>query len=171
LKHCVKGLCVLAKPEKLTRVKCKEKQIVAAEVKSTGNDFNSPSIFDSVAKGNLSDLEKSLKLSDVNAVNAANETLLHIAAAHGHTEIIDYLISKGAKLEAKDKAGRTPLHRAAGKGHDKAVKMLLQAGASMYSLDQEGKSPLHMASQNHHMHVLQSILKEERLLIGHTGGR
>ncbi|XP_062974220.1 CARD- and ANK-domain containing inflammasome adapter protein-like [Elgaria multicarinata webbii] len=152
---------VFAKPERVTRVKRKEKRTVAAEGNSTGNDFTSPSVFDSVAKGNLSDLEKNLKESEVNAVNSANETLLHIAAAHGHTEIIDYLISKGAKLEVKDKGGRTPLHRAAEKGHDKAVKMLLQAGANIYSLDQEGKSPLHLASQNHHAHILKSILKEE----------
>uniref|UniRef100_A0A670I2Z0 Uncharacterized protein n=1 Tax=Podarcis muralis TaxID=64176 RepID=A0A670I2Z0_PODMU len=99
--------------------------------------------------------------NDINAVNSEDETLLHIAAAHGHTEIIDYLIGRGAKLEVKDKKGRTPLHRAAERGHGEAVKMLLQLGANMYTLDQEGKSPLHLAHQNHHTHVLKSILKEE----------
>ncbi|KAM3838810.1 CARD- and ANK-domain containing inflammasome adapter protein-like [Vipera latastei] len=122
---------------------------------------NVPTIFDLVRKGILSDLEKALNATNVNATNSANETLLHIAAAHGHTEIIDYLISKGAKQEVRDNKGRTPLHRAAEKGHDKAVNRLLQAGANMYSLDQEGKTPLHLANQNQHMHVLKNILKEE----------
>ncbi|XP_039175955.1 CARD- and ANK-domain containing inflammasome adapter protein-like [Crotalus tigris] len=122
---------------------------------------NVPTVFDLVRKGILSDLEKALNATNVNATNSANETLLHIAAAHGQTEIIDYLISKGAKREVKDNKGRTPLHRAAEKGHDKAVNRLLQAGANMYSLDQEGKTPLHLANQNQHMHVLKNILKEE----------
>ncbi|XP_061486475.1 CARD- and ANK-domain containing inflammasome adapter protein-like [Rhineura floridana] len=151
---------VLAKPEKLTQGKHTEKQGSVA-MKSKDNNFISLSVFDSVAKGNLSDLEKILQKSDINAVNSANETLLHIAAAHGHSEIIDYLISKGARAEVKDKNGKTPLHRAAERGHDKAVKILLRSGANMYSLDQDSNSPLHLASQNHHIHVLKSILKEE----------
>uniref|UniRef100_A0A8C6XN30 Uncharacterized protein n=1 Tax=Naja naja TaxID=35670 RepID=A0A8C6XN30_NAJNA len=122
---------------------------------------NVPTVFDLVRKGILSDLEKALNLTDVNATNSANETLLHVAATHGHLEIIDYLISKGAKLEVKDNKGRTPLHRAAEKGHDKAVNRLLQAGANMYSLDQEGRTPFHLANQNQHMHILRNILKEE----------
>uniref|UniRef100_A0A803THB7 CARD- and ANK-containing Inflammasome Adaptor Protein n=1 Tax=Anolis carolinensis TaxID=28377 RepID=A0A803THB7_ANOCA len=102
-------------------------------------------------------LEKYLKENEVNAVNSANETLLHIAAAHGHTEIIDYLISKGAKLEVKDQKERTPLHRAAKEGHGKAVNMLLQAGADMYTLAQEGKTPLHLG----HTEVAQKLLQNK----------
>ncbi|KAJ6662578.1 hypothetical protein lerEdw1_011715 [Lerista edwardsae] len=150
---------VLAKQEKQTRIKHEGKPVPVA-VKLEDN-FSSLSIFDSVAIGNISDLKKILKESDVNAVNSSNESLLHIAAALGHMEVIDYLISKGAKLDIKDKKGRTPLHRAAEKGHVNAVKVLLQAGASMYNLDQEGKTPLHLASQNQHTDVLRSILKEE----------
>ncbi|XP_016848694.1 CARD- and ANK-domain containing inflammasome adapter protein [Anolis carolinensis] len=150
----------LVKPQKLVRVKHKSKQ-VSATVKSIDPGLKSPNVFDSVAKGNLSELEKYLKENEVNAVNSANETLLHIAAAHGHTEIIDYLISKGAKLEVKDQKERTPLHRAAKEGHGKAVNMLLQAGADMYTLAQEGKTPLHLANQNNHTHILKSILEEE----------
>uniref|UniRef100_A0A674IKV8 Uncharacterized protein n=1 Tax=Terrapene triunguis TaxID=2587831 RepID=A0A674IKV8_9SAUR len=122
---------------------------------------NAVSIFDAAAKGDLSDLAKVLKENDINAVNASNETLLHIAAANGHVAIIEYLINKGAKLDVKDKKGRTPLHRAAEKGQDDAVKVLLQAGAYIYSLDKEAKTPLHLAAQNHHTHILKRILKEE----------
>uniref|UniRef100_A0A8C3HKV3 Ankyrin repeat domain-containing protein n=1 Tax=Chrysemys picta bellii TaxID=8478 RepID=A0A8C3HKV3_CHRPI len=115
---------------------------------------NAVSIFDAAAKGDLSDLAKVLKENDINAVNASNETLLHIAAANGHLAIIEYLINKGAKLNVKDKKGRTPLHRAAEKGQDDAVKVLLQAGAYIYSLDKEAKTPLHLASN-----LAQMLLK------------
>ncbi|XP_060089312.1 CARD- and ANK-domain containing inflammasome adapter protein-like [Heteronotia binoei] len=150
----------LATQEKTAQIKHEQKKVSAA-VKPVQIDSDSLCIFDSVAKGNLSDLEKTLKDSDINAVNSANETLLHIAATHGHIKIIDYLINKGAKLGVKDKKGRTPLHRAAEKGHNNAVKMLLQAGANIYSLDQEGKTPLHLASWSSHTQVLKSILGEE----------
>uniref|UniRef100_A0A8C0IAS3 Ankyrin-1 n=1 Tax=Bubo bubo TaxID=30461 RepID=A0A8C0IAS3_BUBBB len=89
------------------------------------------------------------------------ETLLHVAAANGHLMIMEYLISKGAKTDVKDRKGRTPLHRAAEKGHGDAVKMLLQHGAYMYSLDTEGKTPLHLAAQKNHSHIVKMILKEE----------
>ncbi|XP_070602110.1 CARD- and ANK-domain containing inflammasome adapter protein-like [Erythrolamprus reginae] len=145
------------KPRKMTYDKPKSKSTLAARQSLD----NVPTVFDLVRKGILSDLENALNPSNVNAMNSANETLLHIAAAHGHTEIIDYLISKGARLEVKDNKGRTPLHRAAEKGHDQAVSRLLQAGANMYSLDQEGKTPLHLANRNQHTHVLKNILKEE----------
>uniref|UniRef100_A0A8C6XP79 Uncharacterized protein n=1 Tax=Naja naja TaxID=35670 RepID=A0A8C6XP79_NAJNA len=146
------------KPKKLIYDKPKSKPTLAARQSLD----NVPTVFDLVRKGILSDLEKALNLTDVNATNSANETLLHVAATHGHLEIIDYLISKGAKLEVKDNKGRTPLHRAAEKGHDKAVNRLLQAGANMYSLDQEGRTPFHLANQNHDL--VQVLLKNGALV-------
>ncbi|KAM6124599.1 CARD- and ANK-domain containing inflammasome adapter protein-like [Pterocles gutturalis] len=124
-------------------------------------DHAAVGIFDVVAKGYLSELEKTLNDNDINALNSSSETLLHVAAANGHPTIMEYLISKGAKIDVKDKKGRTPLHRAAGKGHGDAVKVLLRHGAYMYSLDTEGKTPLHLAAQNNHSHILKMLLKEE----------
>uniref|UniRef100_A0A8C0EQA8 Uncharacterized protein n=1 Tax=Bubo bubo TaxID=30461 RepID=A0A8C0EQA8_BUBBB len=118
-------------------------------------------IFDAVAKGYLSELEKTWRENDIDALNSSSETLLHVAAANGHLMIMEYLISKGAKTDVKDRKGRTPLHRAAEKGHGDAVKMLLQHGAYMYSLDTEGKTPLHLAAQKNHSHIVKMILKEE----------
>uniref|UniRef100_A0A493TTK3 Uncharacterized protein n=1 Tax=Anas platyrhynchos platyrhynchos TaxID=8840 RepID=A0A493TTK3_ANAPP len=118
-------------------------------------------IFGAVAKGCLSEIEKTLKDNDINALNSSRETLLHVAAANGHLAVMEYLISRGAKPDVKDKKGRTPLHRAAEKGHGDAVKVLLRCGASMYSLDTEGKMPLHVAAQNSHGHVLTVLLREE----------
>uniref|UniRef100_A0A8C4YT27 Uncharacterized protein n=1 Tax=Gopherus evgoodei TaxID=1825980 RepID=A0A8C4YT27_9SAUR len=143
-----------------TKEKVKQTQNLPA-AKPKKDDSNAVSIFDAAAKGDLSDLAKVLKKNNINAVNASDKTLLHIAAANGHVAIIEYLINKGAKLDVKDKKGRTPMHRAAEKGQDDAVKVLLQAGAYIYSLDKEAKTPLHLAAQTHHTHILKRILKEE----------
>jgi ankyrin repeat protein len=51
---------------------------------------------------------------DVNGANDMGLTPLHGAANRGSNEIISYLVSKGARLEAKDKVGRTPLIWAGG---------------------------------------------------------
>jgi ankyrin repeat protein len=50
--------------------------------------------------------------NDVNAVNAAGETALHAAAyrgPQGADTIVQFLVSKGAKVNAKNKRGWTPL--------------------------------------------------------------
>ncbi|MGZ3272726.1 MAG: ankyrin repeat domain-containing protein [Caulobacteraceae bacterium] len=51
---------------------------------------------------------------DVNGVNDMGMGPLHAAANRGSNDVIEYLVSKGAKLDAKDKVGRTPLVWAGG---------------------------------------------------------
>jgi ankyrin repeat protein len=46
---------------------------------------------------------------DVNAVGQFGWTALHNAAYQGLNDVIDYLVSKGAKIDAKDGFGQTPL--------------------------------------------------------------
>jgi ankyrin repeat protein len=52
---------------------------------------------------------------DINAVNDAGQTALHIAA-QASDAIVKYLAEHGANLDAKDKQGRTALDVAMGKG-------------------------------------------------------
>ncbi|XP_009812042.2 CARD- and ANK-domain containing inflammasome adapter protein [Gavia stellata] len=142
-------------------IKKKGKEMQLSRAANPRKDHADVGIFDAVAKGDLSELEKTLKDNDINALNSSSETLLHVAAAKGHLTIMEYLISKGAKTDVKDKKGRTPLHRAAEKGHGDTVKVLLRCGAYVYSLDREGESPLHLAARNNHSHILKMFLKEE----------
>jgi uncharacterized protein len=50
----------------------------------------------------------------VNDVNSMGLTAVHGAANRGSDEIIKFLVSKGAKLDVKDKEGRTPMTWAEG---------------------------------------------------------
>lgn len=47
--------------------------------------------------------------SDVNAANAAGDTALHLAAARGQDAVIQVLVEKGARLDARNQKNQTPL--------------------------------------------------------------
>ena len=47
--------------------------------------------------------------SDINAVNPAGETAVHIAAAQGYDEVVKVLASRGADINARNARGMTPL--------------------------------------------------------------
>lgn len=53
--------------------------------------------------------------ADVNAVNAAGDTAVHLAAAKSSNNVIQLLADAGAKLDAKNKRGLTPLAVASGR--------------------------------------------------------
>ena len=46
---------------------------------------------------------------DVNAVNQAGNSALHIAALRGYNTIVKLLLEKGARIDIKNKRGQTPL--------------------------------------------------------------
>lgn len=55
---------------------------------------------------------------------------LVVAAEHGYTEIVQYLVDKGANPAAAEPSGKTPLVAALSKGHTKTVSTLLSLGAN-----------------------------------------
>ena len=48
--------------------------------------------------------------ADVNALKSDSVTALHLAAAKGNVEVVNFLISKGASVQVKDENSKTPLH-------------------------------------------------------------
>ena len=42
----------------------------------------------------------------------SKKSALHVAAAEGHTQLCEFLLNKGARVDARDKLLRTPLHLA-----------------------------------------------------------
>ena len=56
---------------------------------------------------------------------------LLIACREGHIPIVQYLIEKGAKIEALDIKQKTPLHWACEKGYLPIVQSLIEKGANI----------------------------------------
>ncbi len=66
-------------------------------------------------------------------------TPLHEAANRGRTEIVSYLLSKGADPNAQNVSGETPLHMAA---NMEIARLMIKAGANVNAEDNDGRPPL-----------------------------
>ncbi|KAK4163558.1 ankyrin repeat-containing domain protein [Cladorrhinum sp. PSN259] len=88
-----------------------------------------------------------------------NQTPLSWAAEMGYEAVVQLLINKGARIEAKDNDSRTPLSWAAEKGHEAVMRLLIDNGASAATKDNRGRTPLLWAATNGHEAAV-------RLLIG-----
>ena len=77
-------------------------------------------------------------------------TVLHIAACHGHYDLIRWLISQRTSLHLnmKSKNLSTPLHSSAICKINRDIKPLLDMGANIYETDENGMTPLHYTVMN-----------------------
>jgi len=80
----------------------------------------------------------------VDAVNAADETPVMMAALRGNLEWTQRLLDRGAQLNRK---GWTPLHYAASGPEPKLVSFLLDRGAEIEARSPNGTTPLMMAAR------------------------
>ncbi|KAJ6385417.1 hypothetical protein OIU77_028574 [Salix suchowensis] len=78
-----------------------------------------------------------------------------MAAANGHLDIVEYLISQGVDINAFNEEKNTPLHWACLNGHTEAVKKLILAGASLGILNSHERTPMDEASRNSVINILQ----------------
>jgi ankyrin repeat protein len=101
--------------------------------------------------------------ADVNASDAWGDTSLHIAISLQSTDMIDLLLTNGAKI-LSNKYGRTPMHGSTFGSfpHDEVVierhiKALQTAGADINGLDLEGMTPLLVSVQQGHIPMLTTL--------------
>ena len=69
--------------------------------------------------------------------------------------IKQYLISKGANIEAKDKDGLTSLHFASISGHLPIVECLISKGENIELKDKDGWTPYDLAKNNEIRNILK----------------
>jgi ankyrin repeat protein len=108
-------------------------QTALAKAKTTEqkNTTTYATINDAVLDGNLERVMEFLK-NNPKLVSVKDTkygvTPLHIAAALGHKDVAELLISKGANVNATDNNNYSPLHYAIANGHKEVADLLRQLG-------------------------------------------
>ncbi|WP_238420792.1 ankyrin repeat domain-containing protein [Gordonia sp. 'Campus'] len=64
--------------------------------------------------------------------NQSGDSLLMLAAYHGHAPAVEILLEHGADADLANDKGQTPLAGAVFKGFDDVVRLLVDAGADPY---------------------------------------
>ncbi len=119
-----------------------------------------------IAAARIGDLEKvqylAGKVDDINAreeVVGNGHTALFNAASAGHTEIVKFLIKKGAK--SNEQPGEaTPLIMAAWAGHTDTVLVLLKAGSNPNAKDESGWTALTFAARKGYFDIARLLIEK-----------
>ncbi|XP_014295007.1 poly [ADP-ribose] polymerase tankyrase isoform X2 [Microplitis demolitor] len=106
-------------------------------------------LLDAAKKGNLSRVQKLLSPDNINCRDAQgrNSTPLHLAAGYNNLEVAEYLLERGADVNAQDKGGLIPLHNASSYGHLDIAALLIKYNTVVNATDKWGFTPLHEAAQ------------------------
>jgi len=127
-------------------------------LRNTASKIVSPkdlSVF--IQNGNLEDLEKYAERNDL-SIDDKN-SLLSIASIYGKNQMVEWLIGKGADINAIDDYGCTPLHDAVRAKKSDTVGILLKYGAEINARDNNGNTPLHTAmSRNANSTIVDVLL-------------
>ncbi len=105
------------------------------------------------------DVAKKLIARGAAVNNPKNWSPLHYAATSGNKEMVKYLISKGADVNARTLRGITPLYMAAREADADTVKLLLHAGARKDYCTNDELAPYDIAKQRGNSTEVQNLLK------------
>ncbi len=95
--------------------------------------------------------------TDVNILNAKDESALMLAALKGHLELAEKLIKRGADV---NKTGWAPLHYAASSGHLSIIAMLIEHSAYIDAESPNVTTPLMMAAMYGTPEAVKLLLQE-----------
>lgn len=89
-------------------------------------------LFDYARQGSTPELSQYLSAGiPSNLTNHKGDTLLMLAAYHGHPETVKVLVEKGADVDAVNDRGQSPVAGAVFKGEEEVVRVLVEAGADL----------------------------------------
>jgi ankyrin repeat protein len=95
----------------------------------------------------------------VDAQNAYQNAVSHLAAQDGEVEILQLLIQYKADINARARLEMTPLHGASLYGHIKTVQLLLEYGADANLKNEDGNTPLSLATRQRNVEVVRLLLE------------
>ncbi|XP_050293322.1 poly [ADP-ribose] polymerase tankyrase [Anthonomus grandis grandis] len=118
-------------------------------------------LFEACKLGDIARVRELVTPTTVNARDTAGRksTPLHFAAGYGRRDVVEFLLSAGASIQARDDGGLHPLHNACSFGHADVVRLLLEAGASPNTRDNWNYTPLHEAAIKGKIDVCIALLQ------------
>ena len=101
-----------------------------------------------------------------NAARKYGHTPLHWAVVHSSLDVMQYLVSQGADVNAKDYGGATPLHFATA-AHCSlyVIQYLVLQGADLNMKDDRGRTPLHEAADRQSWRNRETVVGVLKYLI------
>ncbi|MBI1804659.1 MAG: ankyrin repeat domain-containing protein [Ignavibacteriae bacterium] len=122
-------------------------------------------IYEASALGDVEFVKDAVQKQSELAVSYSHDgfTALHLAVFFGHEDVAQYLITRGADVNAIS-ANRTfarnvtPLHSAAASNRASIVKLLLAHGANVNAVQDGGYTPLHSAAFNGNGEIVELLL-------------
>ena len=122
------------------------------------------SLHEAAAVGDLEQVKSLiLKGAKVNSRERAMWTPLHRAVLKGNKEIVAFLLTKGADVEASNSwPGGTALHYAAEKGYEEIAELLIENGADIdaESASGEAETPLQYAARYDRKDTIKLLLEK-----------
>ena len=119
-----------------------------------------------------------VKYGAQNLTNFEGNTPFHLAANHGHCDIVDYFLTRGlARCDEANSSGATALHLASSSGHDRIVELLIRISRRQGNNQRRGlKCPPSDILKLQHSHVrnfvnMQSVKGNTALHVAAHFGR
>ena len=111
-------------------------------------------------RGTLADVQAAVQSgADVNLAGGPERyTPLMLSAVNGKADIAEFLLSRGAKVDAVDSGNETALHYAAFRGRDEIVKLLLAKGADPNARSKSLWTPLMSAACEGHANIVRALI-------------
>lgn len=93
---------------------------------------------------------------DPDTVDAFNNSLLIIASRENHPDVVELLVTRGARISYRNEAGDSALMLAALRGNEAIALRLLHAGAEV---NHEGWTPLMYAAFEGHVELVDLLIR------------
>ncbi|KAF0726451.1 hypothetical protein Ae201684_015339 [Aphanomyces euteiches] len=116
---------------------------------------------DAISGGNLAISTQIYELfpQAIHEGDAKGVLCVHLAAGHGHTALLSWLVERGASPSRASFDGKTSLHYAASRGHIETVVYLIRGcHIDATAVDSHQCTALHYAARNGHFELCQWLI-------------
>ena len=119
------------------------------------------SIYMAAYQGDLAEVKRFLEQGiSVDSRDSEGHTALHFAALNGKRDVVEFLLSQGADVDANfNSSWGTPLDLASLEGHKDVVELLISKGANVDPKDKYGWTPLDDAVWHGQKDIAETLIR------------